>query len=345
MNKKSKEIVKKLCFTLVIVISIITIIGCPNTVSNKTNSESTEQNKPNPPTPPLPTDPDDWSGLTPDQVIQKMRITDEVIYSLRGLGFGKKNNDGKFYCLLSSGPADNDELKAKCTEYTKPYCFPSDSVKLGLEARWDKAQKTFEMGFDWIPYYENSHSLNAADKPVGLYHLRKIFFASQCGFIVNENKTTTKLPTIYIVLEPTSIRYVIDWEIVFIPNGKSGSPPGLESYSFHFGPYIVSSDKDSDLNPIPPFIPPGKPFYDRFHKFELKDMLGVCLTNKKADVGVDLLNFPPFIESEYYDTYIVFADFGGTGKMDSGRPSFAFRNVVKLNLSPSDDFWDKCWKP
>ena len=53
MNKKSKEIVKKLCFTLVIVISIITIIGCPNTVSNKANSESTEQNKPNPP----PTDP------------------------------------------------------------------------------------------------------------------------------------------------------------------------------------------------------------------------------------------------------------------------------------------------
>ena len=38
MNKKSKEIVKKLCFTLVVVISIITIIGCPNTVSNKTDS-------------------------------------------------------------------------------------------------------------------------------------------------------------------------------------------------------------------------------------------------------------------------------------------------------------------
>lgn len=38
MNKKSKEIVKKLCFTLVIVISIISIIGCPNTVSNKTDS-------------------------------------------------------------------------------------------------------------------------------------------------------------------------------------------------------------------------------------------------------------------------------------------------------------------
>ena len=54
MNKKSKEIVKKLCFTLVVVISIITIIGCPNTVSNKAKSESTEQNKPNPPPPPPP---------------------------------------------------------------------------------------------------------------------------------------------------------------------------------------------------------------------------------------------------------------------------------------------------
>ena len=52
MNKKSKEIVKKLCFTLVIVISIITIIGCPNTVSNKTGSGA-GQNELNPP----PTDP------------------------------------------------------------------------------------------------------------------------------------------------------------------------------------------------------------------------------------------------------------------------------------------------
>ena len=52
MNKKSKEIVKKLCFTLVVMISIITIIGCPNTVSNKAKSESTEQDKPNHPPPP-----------------------------------------------------------------------------------------------------------------------------------------------------------------------------------------------------------------------------------------------------------------------------------------------------
>ena len=49
MNKKSKEIVKKLCFTLVIVISIITIIGCPNTVSSKANG--TDNKEPNPPPP------------------------------------------------------------------------------------------------------------------------------------------------------------------------------------------------------------------------------------------------------------------------------------------------------
>lgn len=58
MNKKSKEIVKKLCFTLVIVISIITIIGCPNTVSNKTDS-GTGSNGSNPPSPPPPL-PDPW---------------------------------------------------------------------------------------------------------------------------------------------------------------------------------------------------------------------------------------------------------------------------------------------
>ena len=103
MNKKSKEIVKKLCFTLVIVISIITIIGCPNTVSNKTDSGagSNGSNPPPPPPPPF-TDPNDWSGLTADQVIQKMKITDEVIYSLRGLGFGKKGNQ---LCYLSNEKA------------------------------------------------------------------------------------------------------------------------------------------------------------------------------------------------------------------------------------------------
>ena len=46
MNKKSNGIVKKLCFTLVVVISIISIIGCPNTVSSKANG--TDEN-PNPP--------------------------------------------------------------------------------------------------------------------------------------------------------------------------------------------------------------------------------------------------------------------------------------------------------
>ena len=49
MNKKSKEIVKKLYFTLVVVISIISIIGCPNTVSSKANG--TDNKEPNPPSP------------------------------------------------------------------------------------------------------------------------------------------------------------------------------------------------------------------------------------------------------------------------------------------------------
>lgn len=95
MNKKSKEIVKKLCFTLVVVISIITIIGCPNTVSNKTDSGA-EQNKPNPTTPPLPTDP-------VKEAIKEMEIikgiNDDVVTRLDGLGFGLE--DGKF--CLSSG--------------------------------------------------------------------------------------------------------------------------------------------------------------------------------------------------------------------------------------------------
>ena len=143
MNKKSKEIVKKLCFTLVVVISIITIIGCPNTVSNKTNSGADKPIGNSIPWTPL-YDPNDWSGLTADQVIQKMKITDEVIYSLRGLGFGKKGNQ---LCYLSNEKAPDggyawtgEEIKEIWNSMGEGAIHISDTFSSfcsGLEKRWE----------------------------------------------------------------------------------------------------------------------------------------------------------------------------------------------------------------
>ena len=141
MNKKSKEIVKKLCFTLVIVISIITIIGCPNTVSNKTDSGA-EQNKPNPTTPPLPTDP-------VKEAIKEMEIikgiNDDVVTRLDGLGFGLKNGE----LCLSSGKIGDLKGISELLFDAKPkieneigasvYCPTENcysSIVDGLEKRW-----------------------------------------------------------------------------------------------------------------------------------------------------------------------------------------------------------------
>ena len=356
MNKKSKEIVKKLCFTLVIVISIITIIGCPNTVSNKAKSESTEQNKPNPPTPPLPTDPNDWSGLTADQVIQKIETTkeSEIVTDLNGLGFGMIDNKlclsyGEVGALKGTPMLLFDaktEIEKKIGNWSGyPTKDAYSSIKDGLEERWKatketKRTKEGEETDKWLLFSSRSTSEldgyltsglglpNGSLKNVGFFQ----FDAMSQRFAVDKNKD------IIVFITDTLTIHFADWHVVFVE--KATDP---KMYSFHYGPYTLKNkrDKDPDLH---------VPNYEscNLHVFTLSEMLKGYLKKKgKEDIADKVVEkFPPLLpeSKDKYDVYLVLGEVynaGGTTFYCYDHVHRSFRNVFKLS---DYAYWKDCWE-
>ena len=358
MNKKSKEIVKKLCFTLVIVISIITIIGCPNTVSNKTDSGADKPSSNGIPWTPL-YDPNDWSGLTADQVIQKMEIkdkSDEIVHSKDGLSFGWRDNK---LCLLSteeSYPAGSNNANYpldKAFEKIKdeigdegiafiPTSF--DSVSDGLEKRWIAARETkYAKDKDkWL------NRMNAATGYINAYigstndleNKEAAKFANiYQHFAVDKNRD------IFVFTDNPSAIHFADWEIVFVE--KVVDPEIPKIYSFHYGPYILW-DKGHPNSQDNPKSLIDVNYNKDVHMFTLSGMLEDYLRNKKkVPEGIAEQVATRFSENKgKYDVYLVVGKFymvGDSIMYGYERTEYSFRNVLKL--SDYDNYWKGCWKP
>ena len=291
MNKKSKEIVKKLCFTLVVVISIITIIGCPNTVSNKTDSGAGSNGSnppppPPPPPPPLPTDPNDWSGLTANQVIQKMEITEksEAVTNLQGLGFGMIDNK----LCLSYGKVGDLKGKPKLLSEAKEDIekeidtwndYPAEDsysdIKDGLEKRWFATHKTIHSKGRLVKWLEpttmhNNEAYFPTGKVKRTYGIDIDINGLTFTVDVNEGK-------LFAISTSAGGGYQLfaDWEIVFVE--KVVDPKIPKMYSFHYGSYTLKGDFDEGNPKI-------SDDYDNtkiVHVFTLSEMLKVYLRNKK----------------------------------------------------------------
>lgn len=368
MNKKSKEIVKKLCFTLVIVISIITIIGCPNTVSNKTDSGA-GSNGSNPPPPPLPTDPNDWSGLTADQVIQKMMFTDDdpIVTDYRGLGFGEKDK-GNFRILsYEPKPAFTNEFdgyeftespegsKRKLWSLNVLNNYISNNhlgplvdvanfttVQKGLEERWKAAKETKEKkdGSEWLLFYPRSTSeldgylTSELNLPSGA--LKNVGFFKFAG--VSQRFAVDKNKDIIVFVTDTTSSHFADWHVVFVE--KVTNP---KMYSFHYGPYTLKNKEENDPEVHFPNYENNK-----LHIFTLSEMLKDTLGKKykvEKHLATVLKDFPPLKKENKgkYDVYLVIGRYirDGGDYFGYGRLSRSFRNVFKLS---DYAYWGDCWE-
>lgn len=257
MNKKSKEIVKKLCFTLVVVISIISIIGCPNTVSSKANGTSSSGGSTG-----------GGDDPKPDPVkdtIEAMKIKgndDPIVHSKDGLSFGWRENK---LCLLSTEdhyPAGSNDPNYPLNEAFKkikdeigdegvafiPTSF--DSVSDGLEKRWIAARKTKRKeGGKWLLFSSRSTSEldgyltsgldlpNGSLKNVGFFEFNNI---SQ-RFAVDKNKD------IIVFITDDLTTHFADWHLVFVERVEDLNPDKIpEMYSFHYGPYTLKNKRNED---------------------------------------------------------------------------------------------------
>jgi len=378
MNKKSKEIVKKLCFTLVIVISIITIVGCPNTVSNKTESGADKPSSNGIPWTPL-YDPNDWSGLTADQVIEKMEFTDNdpIVTDYRGLGFGDKDN-GKFRILTyGPDPSKIDEFKDYLftespegskrrlwsLEVVNDYISDKslgprvdvndfDTVKGALEGRWKAAKDTkYKLGAtnDFLFYCERitteldkylSGKLGDSKKHMLKNKALYEFSNADQYFVIDRNRD------IFVYLDPgSSLPHFADWHVVFVPNDEPRNPHDLEHglYSFHYGPYTLRNKEEND--PEVHF-----PNYENstLHIFTLSEMLKDTLGKKhkvEKHLATVLKDFPPFKYKKNYDVYLVIGRYVRDGQEYCGYRwlRYSFRNVLKLSGDAYDERWHNCW--
>ena len=349
MNKKSKEIVKKLCFTLVIVISIITIIGCPNTVSNKTDSGADEPSGNSIPWTPL-YDPNDWSGLTADQVIQKMRIegiNDDVVTDLDGLGFGLKNEK---LCLsygeigdlkgtprlLSEAERDIKDEIGNWDHYPTGY----DNIIDGLEKRWLAATETLDSKGGSVKWLEEmtSHNNSLAPEYFPIEKVRLTYGRDTAitglAFAIDVNKGK-----LFAISSTSGGGYKLfaDWHVVFVERASSNV------YSFHYGPYTLKGDFDENN----PKVPVGHD--KKVHVFTLSEMLKDYLTKKKhvSQNVVNQLVATYFLnDTNKYDVYLVLGKISRIGSSDPyicyEFVHLSFRNVLKLT---DNVFWDKCWNP
>jgi len=346
MNKKSKEIVKKLCFTLVVVISIISIIGCPNTVSSKANG--TDNKKPNP-TPP----PEDPVG----KAIEAMRITkkSEAVTNLRGLGFGMIGDKlclsyGKVGDLkgtpklLSEAKQDIENEIGTWNDY--PTGDSYSSIKDGLEKRWIAAKETVDSESSGLVKWLKPTTIYNSYFPTGkvkwTYGIDIDINGLTFSVDVNEGK-------LFAVSNSAGGGYQLfaDWEIVFVEKVEDPDPDKIpEIYSFHYGPYTLKGNFDKDNPKI-------SDEYDNtkiVHVFTLAEMLKVYLkkTGKEAIADQVIEKFSPLLSENKgkYDVYLVF---GKISRKRSSEPFayyefvyHSFRNVLKLT---DDIFWDECWNP
>ena len=350
MNKKSNGIVKKLCFTLVVVIGIISIIGCPNTVSNKAND--------NPPPPPPP------SEDPVEKVIEEMRIKgndDPIVHDKDGLSFGWRDEK---LCLLSTEdfypagsnnpnyPLDKafEKIKARIGDEGVAFIPTSfDSVSDRLEKRWIAAKETKHAKggtIKWLrPIDSLSYIKEYIDKKVGLKNLKVLGFANVAQyFAVDNNKN------IFIVTDNTAAIHFADWHIVFVE--KLEDPNKIpEIYSFHYGPYTLW-DKGHPNNQDNPKSSIDINYNKDVHMFTLSGMLEDYLRNKKkVSEGIAkrvVEGFFPLLpkNKDKYDVYLVIGKIfhGGTSTMFGyERVAYSFRNVLKL--SAYDDYWKDCWEP
>ena len=366
MNKKSKEIVKKLCFTLVVVISIITIIGCPNTVSNKTGSGADKPSNNGIPWTPL-YDPNDWSGLTADQVIQKMSFKedDPIVTDYRGLGFGRKPKeyDKLYYQVYDSYTDDGivpyyqepglggnimrvidfDAMGGYIKTKVDPsYTItPFTTVKDGLEERWRAKSAS-----GWISKSSdctsevNSYILNFLKIPLDKLKNKELYtLGTSLHYIVAYGGDK-----VFVCTGGSLTKHFVDWHIVFVP--KDGSPAGLESYSFHFGPYTLWDKEDISNNQKPSIY---VNYNEYVRMFTLSRMLEDYLRESKKltedQISAVKSKFSPLnADKGEYDVYLVIGKFninGSSKKSGYAWAIYSFRNVFKLNDPCWNDFWEK----
>ena len=344
MNKKSKEIVKKLCFTLVVVISIITIIGCPNTVSNKANGTSSSGGN----------DP------KPDPVkdtIEAMRIKgndDPIVTDLQGLGFGMKGNklclsyDGIGNLkgtprLLSEAKEDIEKKIGTWNDY--PTGDSYSNIKDGLEKRWKATKETVDNkspgSVKWLEptTMHNNEAYFPTGKVKRTYGINIRINGLTFAVDVNEGK-------LFAISTSAGGGYQLfaDWHLVFVE--KVVDPKIPKMYSFHYGSYTLKGNFDKDNPKI-------SDDYDNtkiVHVFTLAEMLKVYLkkTGKEAIADQVVKKFSPLLSENKgkYDVYLVI---GKISRKNSSDPFTcyefvhrSFRNVLKLT---DDIFWDECWNP
>ena len=338
MNKKSKKIVKKLCFTLVIVISIITIVGCPNTVSNKTDSGAGSD--------PLKPENPEWK---PEDVLKEMEFTDEspVVTEAEGLSFGRK--DGKLYLY---GGITFKDAKSKILASTGDWSgYPKDdyfypNVKEGLEKRWFAAQHTLcdSASHRWLFLCDertdepNNYILNTLNISGDKLKVKKTCKLGNLPeyFLVRENMD------VFVCTAVAGHSYFVDWHIVFVEKDEETNP---EMYSFHFGPYIIFGQ---DNNNPEPFI--NVNYNEKVHMFTLSEMFEDYLRRNKTltedQISKVKSKFSHLNDNTKYDVYLVIGKFYQGNNANDAFLGYddvrrSFRNVLKLS---DYDYWKDCWE-
>lgn len=337
MNKKSKEIVKKLCFTLVVVISIISIIGCQNGVSNNTATGASSSGI--------------GGGPSKDPVegiIEDMRIkgdTDKVVTEAEGLSFGRTSEG---LCLYEGKTFEY--IRSKGLHNTWPGC-PSNNyfypnIREGIEQRWigmrdsfckSGSHKLLELSNRNITEFNNyiHNTLNISESKSKVQKTYDLLYSGYY-FVVRKNMD------IFVCTPVAGQSYFADWHLVFVE--KVENP---KMYSFHFGPYTLY-DTGNQSSLAPSSIDVG--YNETVHMFTLSGMMKDYLTRKKnisSSIADQVIaRFPPFKDKGNYNVYLVIGKFflgGGAQSVTCGYSYiYSFRNVFKLN--EYDNYWKDCWE-
>ena len=144
---------------------------------------------------------------------------------------------------------------------------------------------------------------------------------------------------LFTVADTSGVTYFADWQLVFVPNDEA--PAEFESYSFHYGPYVLRNRNEND----DPLVPGDTDDQQKVHMFTLSGMLKDYLRIKKRifvhSSGTD--SFIPFKDKDKYDVYLIIGNLyrsGGSTFSCYEDVHHSFRNVLKLN---DKVFWGKCW--
>lgn len=297
--------------------------------------------------PPKPVDP-----VT--EIIESMEFTKDkdVVYSTKGLGFGRKPNDtGLYYLIIENGKEkpflDIDDAKSKIQNLVGLYngkFAPFSSIHEGLEARWYAAKTTkyTKTQGDWLSIrsaytdYVVSGEFTYPEYSYDTFNLsRPVFVCEDCR--------------VFLCASESFSTHFADWQVVFVD--KSDKNKG---YSFHYGKYTLRNKYDSlpDGSKDPPY-PKHAVFNNNKSvcQISLSDMLRESLekdgvTDKNIEKVIS--KFDPLLPKNKgkYDIYLVINKYYRaepefeTDSMYTSVPR-SFRNVLKLN---DWEFWSKCWK-